>query len=463
NHWGGEYARIFDMMVAEAREMARKSFEPIAVFQRGGAKMTIELLRKEDGYGLTIPHYYALLAAGEALKTMPPLSMTGFADSVARIFPYITPDKDYGYTLAKLRNESITKEYYEELRRRACMDATSGQQITAGYPYDPLWILVKYGKQYANKTVSEKEIDDLCQRFSELLTMRRVDPSLALLVKGAEAFNGKHTAIIIWMEPDGKNDFNIFVATIDGDPRPAAELAYELIKNISIAFNAIVSLLYDPVNLLGEPLGDYELMRYAVENGKPCDYYLWQRSTSMLASMCGQIVDNVLGRLVIMYGSIPFLAEFTKVVLKPVAKPAAIEWIDKAEPILIECLYNYRCFEFSGYNVINIYRGWPIIIDIGINKRDLYRGLYENIDHSKVFVLVSGFDEDKYKQNEGYQKFLEIMSKLPSTRRMPIGYFIDDSSGIRYSVSDAEMPREIPASYEYQVVYLVPGVSKAVG
>jgi hypothetical protein len=46
--------------------------------------------------------------------------------------------------------------------------------------------------------------------------MRRTSPALALLTKTAEIEFGRHSGLIIWMEPHEQDGFRIFTATIDG-------------------------------------------------------------------------------------------------------------------------------------------------------------------------------------------------------------------------------------------------------
>lgn len=205
-------SEIYDMLLTEAKEMARRSFETVAVFQRGGAKMTVEMLRKGDGVGLTLPHYLVLMYAGEASKVMPLSNPSRPTSAISPWFPYLTPDEEFGYILARAANESLTWEDYQRERTRICWGATDGRALTDAYTYPGLWAGIKSGKINA----FEKEIRDICTRFGELLTMRRTSPALALLTKTAQMEWGRHSGLIIWMEPHEQDGFRIFTATIDG-------------------------------------------------------------------------------------------------------------------------------------------------------------------------------------------------------------------------------------------------------
>jgi hypothetical protein len=448
-------SEIYDMLLTETREMARRSFETVAVFQRGGAKMTVETFRKGDGVGLTLPHYLVLMYAGEASKVMPLSNPSRPTSAISPWFPYLTPDEEFGYILARAANESLTWEDYQRERMRICWGATDGRALTDAYTYPGLWAGIKSG----DINTSEKEIRDTCTRFGELLTMRRTSPALALLTKTAQIEWRRHSGLIIWMEPHEQDGFRIFTATIDGDPKPAAELAYEMLKNISTAINKAISI--GAPSYFGNPAGDYELITYALENGKPYDYYIG----TMVSSEIGQIA-MVLGDYVYSYvyisGSIWFEKELLKILLEPIAKQGTaqkiMEWIEKASEEQIKELDE----------IITIYRGW--VTEIYVVSPDIrsYDAIINSADTSRTLIYVKNFSTSR-EYDKMYKhvrdSFWDLFFKIYRSGGIPVGYFywgINDEPP-RYEVRAIEPPRDPPKSFDYHVLFVAPGVSKAVG
>ncbi|MFZ8825004.1 MAG: hypothetical protein ACO2O0_12815 [Desulfurococcales archaeon] len=443
-------SEIYDILLTEAKEMARKSFETVAVFQRGGAKMTVEMLRKGDGVGLTLPHYLVLMYAGEASKVMPLSNPSRPTSAISPWFPYLTPDEEFGYMLARAANESLTWEDYQRERMRICWGATDGRALTDAYTYPGLWAGIKSGKINA----SEKEIRDICTRFGELLTMRRTSPALALLTKTAQIEWGRHSGLIIWMEPHEQDGFRIFTATIDGDPKPAAELAYEMLKNISTAINRPI-LIGDP-SYFGNPVGDYELATYALENGKPHDYYLRQMVASEIGQMIGALTDKIYVSIYIS-GSLGFKKELLKILLEPVAGSNIIKWIENANTEQTDKMLF----------LMSAYRGWMTKIYIYVDVEP-YDEFIKSIDTGKTVLIVENFSTSR-EYDSMYKSvidtFWDLVYKIYYDGKLPAGYLywgINDEPP-RYEVRAVEPPRDPPKSFDYQVLFVAPGVSKAVG
>ena len=443
-------SEIYDMLLTEAREMARRSFETVAVFQRGGAKMTVEMLRKGDGVGLTLPHYLVLMYAGEASKVMPLSNPSRPTSAISPWFPYLTPDEEFGYILARAANESLTWEDYQRERTRICWGATDGRALTDAYTYPGLWAGIKSGKINA----SEKEIRDICTRFGELLTMRRTSPALALLTKTAQIEWGRHSGLIIWMEPHEQDGFRIFTATIDGDPKPAAELAYELIKNISTSLNRTV-IFGDP-SYFGNPVGDYELATYALENGKQYDYYLGQMVASEIGQMIGALTDKIYVSIYIS-GSLGFKKELLKILLEPVAGSNIVKWIENANTEQTDKMLF----------LMSAYRGWMTKIYIYVDVEP-YDEFIKSIDTGKTVLIVENFSTSR-EYDSMYKSvidtFWDLVYKIYHDGKLAVGYFywgINDEPP-RYEVRAVEPPRDPPKSFDYHVLFVAPGVSKAVG
>lgn len=443
-------SEIYDMLLTEAREMARRSFETVAVFQRGGAKMTVEMLRKGDGVGLTLPHYLVLMYAGEASKVMPLSNPSRPTSALWPWFIYLTPDEEYGYSVAKSINESLTWEDYQRERMRICWGATDGHALTDAYTYPGLWAGIKSGKINA----SEKEIKDICSRFGELLTMRRTSPALALLTKTAQIEWGRHSGLIIWMEPHEQEGFRIFTATIDGDPKQAAELAYEMLKNISTAINRPI-LIGDP-SYFGNPVGDYELATYALENGKPYDYYLKQMVASEIGQMIGALTDKIYVSIYIS-GSLGFKKELLKILLEPIAGSNIIKWIENANTEQTDkMLY-----------LMSAYRGWMTKIYIYVDVEP-YDEFIKSIDTGKTVLIVENSSTSR-EYDKMYKHvidtFWDLVYKIYYDGKLPTGYLYWGINGEppRYEVRAIDPPRDPPKSFDYQVLFVAPGTSKAVG
>jgi len=445
-------SEIYDMLLTEAREMARRSFETVAVFQRGGAKMTVEMLRKGEGVGLTLPHYLVLMYAGEASKVMPLSNPSRPTSALWPWFPYLTPDEEFGYILARAANESMTWEDYQRERIRICWATTDGHALTDAYIYPGLWAGIKSGKVNA----SEKEIRDICTRFGELLTMRRTSPALALLTKTAEIEWGRHSGLIIWMEPHEKDGFRIFTATIDGDPKQAAELAYELIKNISTSLNRTAT--FGNPSRFGNPVGDYELITYALENRKPYGYYLG----TMVASKVGQMVytfthETKIYVYIYISGSLEFKKELLKILLEPVASNDVIRWVENANTEQTDNILF----------LMSAYRGWvtEIYIDVDVEPYDKF---IKSIDTSKTFIYVGNRSTSREYDNmyrNVIDTYLDLFYKIYAGGKLPVGYFYWGINGEppRYEVRAIDPPRDPPKSFDYQVLFIAPGASKAVG
>jgi hypothetical protein len=485
----GHPDEISRLLLIEAREMVKRSFEVVAVFQRGGAKMTVEMLKNGEGYGLTLAHYYILWIYGEAPRTVMPLTDSlGFRQMIFRYLPYTTPDEEWGYNWARALNESLTWEDYKEMRLEMCERSLDRGGIAMGGLLDKML-------EYARKNHSRLDVDgylEACKMVWELFTMRRTSPSLALLIRASQLAESR-TGLLIWAEPDGKGWINIFIASIEGDPRAGAELAYEMLKNISTTFNRFVHPYFSygmatSIGVfIGEPVKDEVLGQLAIDHGLKCyEYYAvyndyLNRTEYQVRSIIGGLcmdanidayTNNDIN--VVIFGSPDFLREFTKVVFVPVANPKAIEWINNARISYIACLYDTRCPDPDinndvgvGYSTLSLYKG--VLMELQLSAPNVYKDFWENLDTSKFLLLLfTKIPEEnpiiEIEMNPVGETYAEIVRNALSSGRWVVGV-------VRYhhpallmdDIRVVDFPTYTPKSYDYIVVFVAPGLSKAIG
>jgi len=485
----GHPNEISKFLLVEAREMVKRSFETVAVFQRGGAKMTVEMLKNGEGYGLTLAHYYTLWIYGEAPHTVMPLTDSlGFRQMIYRYLPYTTPDEEWGYNWARALNESLTWEDYRKMRLEMCeRSLDSGGIAMGGFLYNML--------RYVRKNLSRLDVDgylEACKMVWELFTMRRTSPSLALLIRASQLAESR-TGLLIWGEPDGKGWINIFIASIEGDPRAGAELAYEMLKNISIAFNRFVYPYFDygmatSIGVfIGEPVMDEVLAQLAIKHGLKCyEYYevyndYLNRTEYVTSSIVGGFcmyayIDAYQNtpQGVVIFGSPDFIREFTKVVLEPVASPKAIEWINTARISYIACLYDTLCpdpdinnDEGLGFSQLMLYKG--VLMEFYLSAPNIYKAFWENLDTSKfLLILYTKTPEDnpivETQDNPVWKTLTEVEVKALSSGRWVVGVArYHHPALLMDDMRIVDFPPYTPKSYDYTVVFVTPGLSKAIG
>jgi hypothetical protein len=318
--------------------------------------------------------------------------------------------------------------------------------------------------------------------------MRRTSPSLALLIRASQLAESR-TGLLIWAEPDGKGWINIFIASIEGDPRAGAELAYEMLKNISTTFNRFVHPYFSygmatSIGVfIGEPVRDEVLGQLAIDHGLKCyEYYAVYNDylnrteyigTSIVSELCMSIHEDI-KQSVVIFGSPDFLREFTKVVFEPVANPKAIEWINNARISYIACLYDRGCpdpdvnnDEGLGASVFSLYKG--VLMELYLSAPNVYKSFWENLDTSKFLLVIyantskeNPIPETLY--NPVWETLAEIVRNALSFDKWVVGV-------VRYhhpallmdDIRVVDFPTYTPKSYDYIVVFVASGLSKAIG
>jgi hypothetical protein len=118
-------------------------------------------------------------------------------------------------------------------------------------------------------------------------------------------------------------------------------------------------------------------------------------------------------------------------------------------------------------NILKPSCSWSSIHIISPDIRS-YDAIINSVDTSRTLIYVKNFsasgEYDKmYKHVR--DSFWDLFFKIYRSGGIPVGYFywgINDEPP-RYEVRAIDPPRDPPKSFDYQVLFVAPGVSKAVG